>query len=227
MNARSLKAIRRSRMSKLRDFEAILSNGTHDCVCVTETRLNSSVGDAELSVPGYTQYLKDRTNNKTRGGGLLCVIKDSVLSTRRADLEPDDEILVVDIRPDRIHKIAVLLCYRPPDGDIGTFVTNINSTLIKISTYYDHVIVLGDFNLPKVKGCHDSVLINISNAEQDFCDTFNNVFLTQLNLWTTVIIFWIWFLPPFLIVLPVLTCVFLMRVSSLIIGCLNLILILV
>ena len=86
-----------------------MSNGTHDCVCVTETWLNSSVGDAELSVPGYTQYRKDRTNNKTRGGGLLCVIKDSVLSTRRDDLEPDDEIIVVDIRLDRIHQIAVLL----------------------------------------------------------------------------------------------------------------------
>ena len=182
MNARSLKTVYQGRMSKLRDFEAILINCNHDCVCVTETWLNSTVDDAELSVPGYTHYRKDRSNiNKTRGGGLLCAIKDSVLSTRREDLEPDDEILIVEMRPNASHKIAVILCYRSPDGDTGVFVRSVNAALTNITSQFEHIIVIGDFNLPKVKGCHSLVMAGISDCEQEFCDIFNDYFLSQLN----------------------------------------------
>lgn len=99
----------------------------------------------------------------------------SVISTRHADLEPNDEILIVEISPSATHKI-VILCYRRPDGNTGSFVRSVNATLTNISLQYEHIIVVGDFNLPKVKGCHNPVIAGISDAEQDFCDTFNDFF---------------------------------------------------
>ena len=77
--ARSLKAVRRSRMTKLRDFEDIVSNDTHDCVCVTETWLNSSVEMLScvcLDIPS-TVMIDLTRQDKRRGFNLLCVINTS------------------------------------------------------------------------------------------------------------------------------------------------------
>lgn len=61
--------------------------------------------------------------------------------------------------------MAVILCYRAPDGDIQTFIDNIKCALTRTYAIYEHIIVVGDFNLPNVKGCHDSVIHNISESE--------------------------------------------------------------
>lgn len=75
----------------------------------------------------------------------------------------------------------MVLCYRAPDSDIESFVTNFNCTLTKLYSSFKHIIVLGDFNFPNIKGCFDSVFCNISEKEQAFCDTANSFFLKQVN----------------------------------------------
>ena len=116
------------------------------------------------------------STNKSRGGGILCAVQDSILSLDRADLEPDDEILVTELRPNKNHKMAVILGYRAPDGDIGTFIDSVRSALTRTYAIDEHIAVVGDFNLPNVKGCHESEVHSISDSEQLFCDITNDFF---------------------------------------------------
>ena len=49
-------------------------------------------------------------------------IKKDIISCRRADLEPDCEIMVDDLQAGNANKTAPVLCYRPPSFDNEFFV---------------------------------------------------------------------------------------------------------
>ena len=51
-------------------------------------------------------------------------------------------------------------------GDIGTFIDSVRSALTRTYAIYEHIVAVGDFNLPNAKGCHESVFYGISNSEQ-------------------------------------------------------------
>ena len=70
--------------SKINEF--ILASGKHDCVCITETWLNNTIDDGEVSFPGYTTYRKDRLfTNKSRGGGVMFFVRNNILSLRGSE----------------------------------------------------------------------------------------------------------------------------------------------
>ncbi|XP_072050817.1 uncharacterized protein [Amphiura filiformis] len=128
-------------------------------------------------------YRKDRDDpEKERGGGLLFAVKSSIFSLRRSDVEPVDEIMVIEIRPNKSEKMALVLCYRAPDGKVETFVNNFDSTIEKLHNDFNQIHVIGDFNLPDVKGCLDSTIYhNVTDSEQAFCDSVDSFFLKQMN----------------------------------------------
>ena len=72
--------------------------------------------------------------------------KKEIISRRRADLEPDCEIMVCDMQVSNVKKIAIVLCYRPPSFNSELFCSAINSTLEAVHNEYDNVCVIGDFN---------------------------------------------------------------------------------
>ncbi len=170
-------------MNKLRDFEAILACGNHDCVCVTESWLNNSVGDGEVNFPGFNTYRLDRVSaTKSRGGGILFVARDSILTLRRPEFECDEELFVIELRPQKRQKMAIILCYRPPDGNVDSFVHKLNLTLSAVAKDFNQVLLLGDFNLPDLKGCLlDYPPLDASLEEQLFMDTLNGFYLKQIN----------------------------------------------
>ena len=57
-----------------------------DCLCFTETHLDDSVENVNISLTAdfATRYRKDRTNH---GGGILLYINNNLLHKRRPDLE--------------------------------------------------------------------------------------------------------------------------------------------
>ena len=50
----------------------------------TETWLDNSVSDGEVSLPGYSIFRSDRTNG--RGGGIAVYVKETLSVIRRSDL---------------------------------------------------------------------------------------------------------------------------------------------
>ncbi|XP_072028470.1 uncharacterized protein [Amphiura filiformis] len=150
---------------------------------MAQSRLNDTIVDGELTFPGYTTYRKDRLfTNKSRGGGVLFFVRSNLISLRRSELEPQEELVVIDIRPRKSQKMAVVLCYRPPDGDVSSFSSALFQTLTTISKEYNIIHLIGDFNVPKLQGCFsDSIPQSVPVPEQDFMDTINSFNLTQMN----------------------------------------------
>lgn len=101
-------------MSKRDELKLTLTNAQRPVILgLSETWLDSSVMDAEVSVPCYAMCRRDRGS---RGGGVLVYVTDKCRSRRRNDLEEDGvEILWVEVR---MNQRTLLLgnMYRPPNA---------------------------------------------------------------------------------------------------------------
>ena len=85
---------------------------TVDILAINETRLDSSIQNGEVSIPGYTLERKDRNRN---GGGVALYIRDSINYKRLIDL-PDDNIELISIQVSKPKAKPFIVCtwYRPP-----------------------------------------------------------------------------------------------------------------
>ena len=112
----------------------------------------------------------------------MCLIRSSIRSLRRYDLEPNDEIMVVEVRPSSGQKMTFVLCYRTPSasGIRDDFINNLSYALAKLRPIYEHIQVLGDFKFPKAKCCLSDI-ISCGTVEGRFCDKMQENFLTQIN----------------------------------------------
>jgi len=149
-------------------------------VGITETWLNPTVLDAELLPPKFNIHRKDRTETRpdTRGGGLLLAIDASLPSKRRRDLEPNCEILVCEVKTERSGKLALALCYRPPDFDRAQFNAHLEETLFSISADFATLLVFGDFNLPDIDWTHPE---HAHGTDVDFINLFASYAFIQRN----------------------------------------------
>ena len=180
LNARSIKCVT-PKQNKIHDLKNLLLMSGANLVAITETWLNSDIGDNELLPPNYVVYRKDRDETcvNRRGGGVLIGIDNRYTSKRLYNLEPQCEILVCEIVSDRSPKIAIVLCYRPPCFDKMNFVQEINATLARVSMQYQHICMLGDFNFPNIDW--SSVNNSNSSAEAMFVDLMDSYSLEQIN----------------------------------------------
>ena len=77
--------------------------------------------------------------------------------------------------------MAFVCCYRPPNSkdlaDIRSFADNIFPS-------FEKIIIVGDFNLPNISWT-DSSYISVGTLGQEFCDTLDDYFMSQLCLLPT------------------------------------------
>ena len=133
-----------SLMSKRDELKLTLTNAQRPVILgLSETWLDSSVMDAEVSVPCYAMYRRDRGS---RGGGVLVYVTDKCHSRRRKDLEEDGvEILWLEVR---MNQRTLLLgnMYRPPNAT-SSVLDSLELTLERAVSKQKKVILMGDFNL--------------------------------------------------------------------------------
>ncbi|XP_046397077.1 uncharacterized protein LOC124163976 [Ischnura elegans] len=119
-----------------------------DIIALTETWLNPSVRDGELSFSAtHGIHRKDRLS---RGGGVLVAINNKFPSKRRLDLETECEIVWTEVSlPSNKHskpiKTYVGCCYRPPASDLSVLERCLDSVMSVITP--GPIILFGDFNL--------------------------------------------------------------------------------
>lgn len=181
LNARSLKTVS-SAINKMVELHNLVASHEANIVAVTETWLNANVLDGEILPQRFCLHRKDRsaTCPDRRGGGILLAIDATLASSRRQDLEPPCEILVCEIAPTGSAKIAVILCYRPPNSDTDAFVVHLEQTLHRVCRQYSRICLLGDFNLPGIKWTHPPV--TTSNFDLMFVHLMDSYNLCQLNV---------------------------------------------
>ena len=138
--------------NKLHQLKDAVILGKFDIVAITETWLDSKVNDSELMHPNYSVYRRDRhdiLSDKIGGGVALCV-NNNISSCRRHDLEPQEEIVVCEAKPNNQSQILFNLAYKPPNGDVSQFICNVSPLLKAATSNFKNVCLLGDFNMRNI-----------------------------------------------------------------------------
>ena len=133
----------RSLLPKISELRIIANKTSAAVIALTETWIDNSVTNSEISIDGYTVLRKDRNRH---GGGVCLYIKNNIAFNQRDDLNKDNiETLFVDILLPRYKPIIVGVCYRPDPEDLG-FLIQFDETVSKIRSDCE-IMILGDFNI--------------------------------------------------------------------------------
>ncbi|ELT93849.1 hypothetical protein CAPTEDRAFT_200755 [Capitella teleta] len=179
LNARSLKHVTSS-VNKLVELQNLVASNRTILVAITETWLNDSVFDGEVLPPYFFIHRKDRsvTNPDKRGGGVLLAVDERLPLKRRRDLEPPCEVLVCELSPKGAPRVAVLLCYRPPNTDLNAFNNLIEQCIFNIFHEFSVLCLLGDFNITNVNWSHP--VLNGIGAITNFIQLMYSNALSQM-----------------------------------------------
>ena len=135
-----------NKLDEIRCIVNTLNSGIH-LISFTETWLNNSVLDEEVSIPGYTIFRKDRGS---KGGGVIVYARDDLTVIRRSDLErPDIEGLWLEITLPKSRSFLFGTFYRPPSSLKHTnpnFMSAFSDTIEALSVENKEVLLLSDFN---------------------------------------------------------------------------------
>ncbi|CAB3983858.1 RNA-directed DNA polymerase from transposon BS [Paramuricea clavata] len=151
----------RSLPRHLDEIKALVCLNNMDIFAMSETWLNSTWNDCELSVDNYTIYRLDRTGSSTlrsstKGGGVAAYVKNSLLSRRvnYSDSGINFEHLCLEIKQHQSGpKFLFISIYQPPDSDAEFY--NVLGKLLDIaSSKYNEIIVVGDFNVDLLTSGH-------------------------------------------------------------------------
>ena len=156
-----------SLMSKQDELKLTLMNAQHPVVLgLSETWLDGSVTDAEVSVPCYA-YISWRQGEQ-RLWSRSVYVTDKCRSMRRNDMEDEVEILWVEVR---MNQRTLLLgnMYRPPNTT-SSVLDSLELTQERAVSERKEVILLGDFistclyTLLKLIDCCRLLKITTSNS---------------------------------------------------------------
>ena len=148
VNQRGLKFLHqntRSLRGKMDELNILVSHCPNlHILAFTETWLDNSISDGEVSLPGYSIFRSYRTNG--RGGGIAVYVKETQSVIRRADLEKDfvGECMWLELLLPKAKGILFGTFYRPPSQ---SDVLHPFQEVIELSNAENkETLITGDFN---------------------------------------------------------------------------------
>ena len=128
---------------QIEELRQFVSSASPHVLCFSETKLDKSILDGEISFENYAVIRKDRNRN---GGGVACFIHKSLAFEVRTDFPNAFENIFIDILLPKTKPILLGVIYRPP-SDMH-FVDNLNSCISNSNSFNSReVILIGDFNV--------------------------------------------------------------------------------
>ena len=114
-----------------------------DILALNETRLDNSILDCEVQIPGYDILRSDRNRN---GGGVAMYIRTVTTYIIRKDLSQDTlELLNIEVNKAKSKPLLISTWYRPPSAKIKLF--EIFENFLKLIDNEDKdIIITGDLN---------------------------------------------------------------------------------
>ena len=114
-----------------------------DILTLNETRLDSSILDCEVQIPGYDIIRSDRNRY---GGGVAIYIRTIIPYIIRKDLLQDTlELLCIEVRKPKSKPVLISTWYRPPSAKIELF-QKFENFLKLIDNEDKDIIITGDLN---------------------------------------------------------------------------------
>ena len=153
-----------SLLSHIDELRVFMSSSKVDILHINESKLDSTVRDNEVYIPGFEIVRKDRKINGRNGGGVCTYVRTNLNYRIRNDLNNDLlECLFVEISKPRSTPFLVGTWYRPPSSPPNLF-SEFENVIAKIDAENKELYLLGDINcnlLPEAITVNSSYLINI------------------------------------------------------------------
>lgn len=168
-------------------FESVLSE-EYDIFAFTETWLTEGIHSSELFDDRYVVIRRDRNKQRTgmeRGGGVLLAVHRR-LQVSQLTLAEHNPLIVRDLesiwlqvsRPHSNTVIHINVVYFPPNSPRCLYDEYFDFYDAMVNKYkFNRLLILGDFNLPEIKGIHNNFLFSslIAKGLYNFMSMFNLV----------------------------------------------------
>ena len=153
-----------SLLAHIDELSIYISSRKIDILCINETKLDHTINDREVCLPGFEIVRRDRKVNGRNGGGVCLYIRSNINYKVRYDLQSEIlENLIVEITKPRSKSILVSTWYRPPDCPVSLF--NEFETMIgALDAENLEFFLLGDLNVdfkPSIKSSNKSTLAEL------------------------------------------------------------------
>ena len=143
-----------SLLAHIDELRVFISNSKIYLLSINETKLDLTMDDAELYLPGYEWVRKDRVRNGRNGGGLCFYVRCNLNYKVREALSSENlELLVLEITRLRSRPFLVSTWYRLPDSPVSVF-NDFEKEVMKIDTENWEFFLLGDLNVDLMPGKH-------------------------------------------------------------------------
>ena len=176
INAQSLKY----KMDELRD---LVKRYKPHIIGITETWGKETIGDATFHIEGYNMYRNDRDDKTYKHGGGTLLYVNKKLGQRECkpfNCQPFDSNTWCWVTPKQGKKVLVGCIYRSTSSsDIND--TNMLVTLNKACEVAgnNRLLVIGDFNVPKVNWITKQTKVDAKPIERDFLECVTDNILYQ------------------------------------------------
>lgn len=133
-------------------------------ILISETWLKPSLPSTSFGLPGYVLIRNDRTGK--RGGGVAIYLRDDfpykIIASSCPAYSASPEYLFLETNVRGV-KVVLGVIYCPPNID---FSSQLDTLLVSISSEYNHVVIMGDFNtdLTKVNSNSRKLLSIVESA---------------------------------------------------------------
>ena len=127
----------------LDEVKVFMKDKPVDVLSVNETRLNDTINNDEIRIPGYVVFRKDRSRN---GGGVVLYIREVHNVTEKAEVVPSElEAVCIEINKPKTKPIIITTIYRPPNSNVD-YMNNLECYLNVLDNENKELIVTGDLN---------------------------------------------------------------------------------
>ena len=144
-----------------------------DVLIINETKLDSTIDNQEVNIPGYEIIRNDRKINGRKGGGVCIYVRCNINYILRDDLEIEKlESLVIQVNKPRSKPILISTWYRPPAAIYAWYrppaaiFDNFEELIAKMDSTGHEIFLLGDFNVDFMPD------VNANNKLKDIFSTF-------------------------------------------------------
>ena len=97
--------------SKIEELRQIAKNTISAVIGLSETKLDKTIFDSEVSIPNYSLIRKDRNR---KGGGVACYIRSDICFNSQNSLSDEIENISFDLLLPKTKPIAIAIVYKPP-----------------------------------------------------------------------------------------------------------------
>ena len=131
-----------SLLSKIDELRDITNYIKPAILGITESKLDSSVTNAEVNINGYSIIRNDRNRN---GGGVACYIRNDLCFNIKNIFSNSIEHVFFEIFIPKVKPIAIGIFYRPPNEN--DFLNLFSNDFQQIDSKTNEIYLLGDFNI--------------------------------------------------------------------------------